>query len=284
MQFVSSITLFSSLLIACAACNTKSFRDLQPTGEGKVYESAYDEVYSNTLTALTESQLEVKYHNPASGTIYASGRIRVGLNDQGHPMLFGVFLRPVSPRKTMVEVQETFAYGYDPFNLCPCFAPSILQRLDAMLTGSPRGDKIGEMIRDLTEQLADGLKSHRIQSLAVLPMTPVSGGQATPLGTYLAERLAIEMYKTGVSKVVERALLDKVLEEMRLTMSPRFDDASVKRIGHLLGVESIVIGSYAEGAKQEVEINTRAVHVETGEIMAVGNSSIRRVPVEEVHE
>ena len=80
--------------------------------------------------------------------------------------------------------------------------------------------------------------------------------------------------------MVERSQLDKVIEELHLTMSGRFDEASVQRIGKLLGVDAVIVGSYTELGTHTVEVNSRVIHVETGEIVGVGTVQIPTGAVE----
>ena len=102
------------------------------------------------------------------------------------------------------------------------------------------------------------------------------------MGNYLTERITNELYATGLVKVVERAQLGKVIEELALTQGGAFDENSAKRVGRLLGVDAIVTGTYAELGSHTVEINSRIVNVETGEVLGVGTIQIPRSAVQQM--
>ncbi len=139
--------------------------------------------------------------------------------------------------------------------------------------------QLGDRIQDLANQLSTSLNNHAISRIAVLPVSDASGAVSRPLGNYLTDKLANALYKTGSVKVVERSQLEKVIDELALTMSGRFDDVSVKRIGQLLGVDALIMGIYTELGSHTVEVNSRIVNVETAEVLGVGTIQISRATV-----
>jgi curli biogenesis system outer membrane secretion channel CsgG len=60
--------------------------------------------------------------------------------------------------------------------------------------------------------------------------------------------------KTGRFEVVERALLQKILEEQKLSMTGVIDKSSASQIGKVLGVKAIITGSVLK-FKKTIEIN-----------------------------
>jgi hypothetical protein len=107
--------------------------------------------------------------------------------------------------------------------------------------------------------------------VAVLPVEQVSGAHGTPFGNYLTEKLMYGLYEAKVGKVVERTRLSRAIEELELSHSAKFNDDDAKRIGHLLGAETIIMSFYAELGSSTIEMNSKAVSVETGEILGVGS-------------
>ena len=65
-------------------------------------------------------------------------------------------------------------------------------------------------------------------------------------------------------------------------MTGRFDDATIKQIGHLLGVDAVIISTYAEIGVRDVEVNSRIVDVETGAILGVGSIHVSRRAVRQL--
>ncbi len=174
--------------------------------------------------------------------------------------------------------QSEVVYGSTTQHAQAYFCPTPDTRPEKSIAG--KGEQLEGPIEDLAKQLSSGIKTHHIIRIAVLPLSDASHEVNRPLGNYLTEKLTTALYKIGSAKVVERSQLDKVIEELHLTMSGRFDEASVQRIGKLLGVDAVIVGSYTELGTHTVEVNSRVIHVETGEIVGVGTVQIPTGAVE----
>ncbi|OAI46416.1 hypothetical protein AYO43_06330 [Nitrospira sp. SCGC AG-212-E16] len=136
--------------------------------------------------------------------------------------------------------------------------------------------------KDLADQLSIGMKGHHISRLAILPLADAAQNTNTPLGNYMTDKLTNEVYMTSSVKVIERSQLQRVMDEQHLSLRTMFDDASVKRIGSLLGVDAVIMGTYAETGLDSIEVNVRSVAVETAEVVGVGTVLISRASVEKL--
>ena len=136
--------------------------------------------------------------------------------------------------------------------------------------------------KDLADQLSIGMKGHHISRLAILPLADAAQNANTPLGNYLTDKLTNEVYMTSSAKVIERPQLQRVMDEQHLSLRAMFDDASVKRIGGLLGVDAVIMGTYAEMGLDSIEVNVRSVAVETAEVVGAGTILIPRASVEKL--
>jgi curli biogenesis system outer membrane secretion channel CsgG len=126
-------------------------------------------------------------------------------------------------------------------------------------------------------------------------------GTNVDIGHGIADILVDRLVKDGTYAVVERKALQKLIAEQNLSNSDRADANSAAKIGRLLGVDAIIIGSITEfgrddknvgvgggvfrgvgskyglgnvgmkSAKAVVGISSRTVLVETGEIVAVAS-------------
>ncbi len=150
------------------------------------------------------------------------------------------------------------------------------------MTGGER--HIQEAIDVLAAQLALGITKYGVSRIAVFPIVDVSDTDLTPLANYLAEKLTSALYMTETATVIERTRLSRIMDELELTGSGRFDDASVKKVGKLAGVDAVVMGTYVSVGDQAIDINTRLVSVETAELLGVGSARIPRAPVRELLE
>jgi curli biogenesis system outer membrane secretion channel CsgG len=135
-------------------------------------------------------------------------------------------------------------------------------------------------------------------------------GSNQDVGAVVADVLVKELFDGGTFTLVERNALDIVLKEQNLSNSDRADPTTAARIGRLLGVDAVVLGSVTEFAVREtsggggtlgrltggvvgpvqrnnttaqVSIQARLVNTTTGEVMTAasgkGESSGARTSV-----
>ena len=115
-----------------------------------------------------------------------------------------------------------------------------------------------------------------------------SGGGYAHVGEGVADMLATALVKSGKFMVIERQDLEKVLQEQRLGQSGIVTEQSAAKVGKVLGVELLIIGSVSEfgtkqreiggnvplfggGVKQKTAravVDIRLVNSTTGEIVA----------------
>jgi len=128
-------------------------------------------------------------------------------------------------------------------------------------------------------------------------------GQNVDIGKGIADLLVDRLVRDGTYSVIERKAIQKILAEQNFSNSDRADSNSAVKIGKLLGVDAIIIGSITQfgrddrnvgvgggvlrgvgskyglgnvgvkNAKAVVGISARTVLVETGEILAVASGS-----------
>lgn len=104
-------------------------------------------------------------------------------------------------------------------------------------------------------------------SVAVLGFSNLShnpGFSNLELGT--AEVLTESMVGSGRFRTVERTQLDQVIKELNLNRTEYTDPATAQKIGHLVGAQYLVLGSF-QVFKGQVRLDARVLRVETGEIV-----------------
>jgi hypothetical protein len=135
-------------------------------------------------------------------------------------------------------------------------------------------------VKELAHRLATDLKDHKVGRIAVLPVRDTLGNESQALGSYLTEKLTTKLHEENVAKIVERSQLARVTQELYLTHSGGFDEDSAMKIGNLLGVEAVVTTLYADLGRSSIEVNSKVVHIETGEILCVATMALPRGAVE----
>ena len=124
-------------------------------------------------------------------------------------------------------------------------------------------------------------------------------GNDIDVGKGISNLLVTDLVKSGSYSVIERAALDKVLAEQNFSNSNRADPTTAARIGKILGVDYIIVGSITEfgnetnkqnvggsggswhgfgvggighsNSKANVVINARVINIDTAEILAVAD-------------
>lgn len=122
-------------------------------------------------------------------------------------------------------------------------------------------------------------------------------GSNVDIGKGISDLLVNYLVKDGNYSVIERKALDKILAEQNFSNSDRADPNSAAKIGRLLGVDAIIVGSITQfgndtkntgvggvggglgrigiggfsqkESKAIVGLNARIVNIDTGEIIAV---------------
>ncbi|MFH1992106.1 MAG: FlgO family outer membrane protein [Pseudomonadota bacterium] len=96
------------------------------------------------------------------------------------------------------------------------------------------------------------------------------GYETTDMGKIVAEWLITALVREGRFEVVERRLLQKILEEQKLVMAGVVDENSASQLGKLLGVKVIISGSVMR-FQNIMEVNARIIDVESGSIITAEN-------------
>jgi curli biogenesis system outer membrane secretion channel CsgG len=76
-------------------------------------------------------------------------------------------------------------------------------------------------------------------------------GTNQDIGKGIADLLVDKLVNGGTYSVIERKALDKIIAEQNLSNSDRFDTSSAAKIGKLLGVDAIIIGSITQFGRDD---------------------------------
>jgi len=76
-------------------------------------------------------------------------------------------------------------------------------------------------------------------------------GSNQDVGKGISDLLVDKLVNDGVFSVIERNALDKILAEQNLSNSDRFDPSSAAKIGRVLGVDAIIIGSITQFGRDD---------------------------------
>ena len=102
-------------------------------------------------------------------------------------------------------------------------------------------------------------------TLVVFPF-PYADGIKSIEGALIAERVVTRLTEGGQVRVVERAMIDKIMEEQKLSAAGFVDPSTAVEVGRLLGARGILSGTITD-LGDVIEIHARLLNVETGEVV-----------------
>jgi len=127
-------------------------------------------------------------------------------------------------------------------------------------------------MKQIANTLAGSLRDSRITKVAVLEPESVNG-EVSELGVVIAESITGYLFESRKGlRVIERRLLGRILEEHGFNRSGLVDEESIQKLGKILGVEGIIIGTIAK-INSSYRINLRLLDVKTAEVIAVSRGS-----------
>jgi TolB-like protein len=129
-----------------------------------------------------------------------------------------------------------------------------------------------KMAKEFSE-VAGSLKEGKI---AIVPFS-YADGRKSEGGIVVSERLTTRIVKLKKLKVIERQMLEKVLQELHLESSGVVGSEDAKQIGKILGVEAIITGTLVDIGTTRTEINARMILTETAEIIATSSVEVDKV-------
>ena len=134
---------------------------------------------------------------------------------------------------------------------------------------------IDEAIKKLADKISVSMAEKNKTKIAVIPFQDLSSDVVTTLGKYIAEELTTALFNSGKFNIVERNLLNKVLDELKLAQSGAVDPSSAKELGKITGVDAVVTGTIQDLVGR-VAINCRLIETQTGNIFAAASEKITK--------
>ncbi len=131
-------------------------------------------------------------------------------------------------------------------------------------------------LNNLTNQMVKSFTQERKSKIAIMEF-PDLHGTISEFGKFIPEELTTRLFMTRRFEVLERQLLNKILEEQNLGISGLLDASSAAQIGKLLGVDAIVTGTVTDMGNM-IRINARMIATETAGVFAVASVSIEKEP------
>ena len=139
---------------------------------------------------------------------------------------------------------------------------------------SIQGMELHEGLDDLSRQLTKGMSSRQAMTVGVVDFRGLNG-EVTALGRYIAEEMITRLFIREGVRVIERAQLERALDELKFSQTDLFDPDLAKKLGKFVGADAILAGTLTS-LDSTVRVNARLFSTERAEILAVGTASIVR--------
>jgi TolB-like protein len=127
-------------------------------------------------------------------------------------------------------------------------------------------------IADVASQLAKSIPEGHPMTVAVTDF-PDLGGQTCRLGRYVAERLSTLLSQHEQCRLIERRRLDMVLQELKFSMSELVDPAKARKLGQMLGVQGLVIGTTSD-VGNTLDVDARIIDIQTDVSLPGASASV----------
>lgn len=111
-----------------------------------------------------------------------------------------------------------------------------------------------------------GAVDYHKTKVAVLDFQQQGAFSNQDVGKIVAEWFTTSLVEAGRFEVIERRLMQQILQEQKMGSSGLLDPASASRLGKLLGVKTVVTGT-VQNYERTYELNVRLINVETGAII-----------------
>ncbi len=131
--------------------------------------------------------------------------------------------------------------------------------------------------QDSYDKLASELsaKSEGIKKLAIIPFSYADNTSSVKDGSVIAERLTMKLINMQRFEIIERSVLNKVLDELKLQNSGVIDAGSAKELGKVLGVDALITGTLIPTASG-IEVNARVIKTDTAQAIAASQVTVQK--------
>jgi len=129
-----------------------------------------------------------------------------------------------------------------------------------------------DSIANLAGNVAAGISKSSSKKVSVVDFTDLQG-HANELGRFVAEELSVALVNAGKGfSVMDRANLNRLLDEHKLTAQGLVNPENAKKLGQFSGVDAIVIGNVT-AFETSVTITAKVISTETTEVIAAAKVS-----------
>jgi len=140
-----------------------------------------------------------------------------------------------------------------------------------------RATDINREFEAIANSLAAKIAATKRTKIAVADLTDLQG-VVHQLGRFVSEEIAINLVLSGRKfTVIDRNHLRTILREQKLSMSGLMDPRNQKKLGKILGVDALLLGSITSFG-ESYRITFKMVATDTAQVVAADRGSIPKTP------
>jgi TolB-like protein len=134
---------------------------------------------------------------------------------------------------------------------------------------------IDKELTDLCERLAVPIQDHGKKKVTVVDFADLHGN-SSELGKYIAEQLTVDLVMAKRTfSVLDRANLNSILAEHKLTSKGLVDPENAKQIGKFAGVDALILGDIIP-KDQTIMLTAKIITTDTAEIVGAARAEFKK--------
>ena len=245
---------------------------------------------SRQLTTKELSKVEILGSVEVNFTLMGTTMVNVDTLPEGHKHLAGY--RPPSSSKVMdtayskllAEAFQKYGGNIDVKNITVEENVSKRKRISENIgdeyyytsTGivikTDTSSKTLNKLDDISNQIIKAFRGNKNTTIAILDFVNIDGKKSV-LGQYLAEQISNSLFQNSNLKIVERAQINRIIDEHNFNMSGFVDNETAAKIGYMLGATAVTIGTLTK-VGNEISVNIKIIETESSLLLSSGATQI----------
>ncbi|HCE98901.1 MAG: hypothetical protein A2X34_10775 [Elusimicrobia bacterium GWC2_51_8] len=127
---------------------------------------------------------------------------------------------------------------------------------------------------ELSREIVKYARANKINKIAMLSFT-AKGGAEKNEAEYISEKMGIYLAGDKKPALIERALLEKVLKEAKLSSAANDSPDSAKMLQNILSVDAVVTGTVF-AAEKTLKVLARLIDMKTGRVLFAAETETGR--------
>jgi len=110
-------------------------------------------------------------------------------------------------------------------------------------------------------EMINAMRVGQVERLAVLPFEDGPGMNGRQSGSAVTGLLTSELARNGKYRVLERSKLKSVIDEQDLQRSGMVDQATAVKMGKMLGVDAVILGSVTQYEMDKTQVYVHMIPI-----------------------